>query len=471
MKKRDRKNFKNLALFGFVVLVMICAIVVTLVSEKIEDKFQLRWDVTDSRIYSIGNATKTILKELDKDVTIYTIYESGQEDLTIQEILKRYRQENAHIHIVNIDPVEKPFFTQQYEKDGESIEKSSLIIQDDNSEEFRVIHGEDLYEWEVDEEQLYATGMIAEQRITAALASIQGGSQTTAYFVTGHGEMNVTEEYYLADTLESDGYKVEPYDLIYNDIELTEKDCLLFLSPVNDLTDEEYQVTKEFMDQGGRAVYFINPLAGELKNFERLFEDFGLILEDDLIVEADEEHYLNSPIMIRPELNEDSPALQSVVEADAGVVLPRCRGISTTEKKEIVLTPIAYSSQSSYGKVNPYTETLEKEAEDIDGPFLLGVTAENSQTGARMLLMGNNDFVSTLDNAKYDGNIALFMDSVAWTSEKEESVVIQPKSLVSAPLNIKSTAAGYRLEGLVIAVIPVMILIIGTIVWRRRLGR
>lgn len=97
--------------------------------------------------------------------------------------------------------------------------------------------------------------------------------------------------------------------------------------------------------------------------------------------------------------------------------------------------------------MNPYTETLEKEEGDTAGPFLLGVTAENSQTGAKMLLMGNNDFVSTLDNAKHDGNIALFMDSVAWTSGKEESVVIQPKTLVSAPLNITSTAASLQAEG------------------------
>lgn len=471
MKQKDRKGFKNVVLLGFVVLIVICAVVITLVAEKIEDKFNLRWDVTDSQIYSIGDTTKALLKDLDKDITVYTTFQSGQEELTIREILKRYKQESGHIKTVNVDPVEKPFFLQQYETDGESIEASSLIIQDNNSEEFRVINGQDLYEWELSEDQLYATGMIAEQRITAAIASIQGGSQTTAYFVTGHGEMNVTEEYYLADTLESDGYKVASYDLVYNNAALTDKDCLLFLSPTTDLTDEEYQITKEFIDNGGRAVYLINLLAGELKNFGKLFEDFGLILEDDLIVEADSKYYLNSQIMIKPELNEESPALRSIIEADAGVVLPRCRGISVEDKENIELIPIAYSSESSYGKVNPYTETLEKEEGDTAGPFLLGVTAENSQTGAKMLLMGNNDFVSTLDNAKHDGNIALFMDSVAWTSGKEESVVIQPKTLVSAPLNITSTAASYRLKVLVIAVIPILILIFGSIVWRRRLSR
>lgn len=360
MKQKDRKGFKNVVLLGFVVLIVICAVVITLVAEKIEDKFNLRWDVTDSQIYSIGDTTKALLKDLDKDITVYTTFQSGQEDLTIREILKRYKQESGHIKTVNVDPVEKPFFLQQYETDGESIEASSLIIQDNNSEEFRVINGQDLYEWELSEDQLYATGMIAEQRITAAIASIQGGSQTTAYFVTGHGEMNVTEEYYLADTLESDGYKVASYDLVYNNAALTDKDCLLFLSPTTDLTDEEYQITKEFIDNGGRAVYLINLLAGELKNFGKLFEDFGLILEDDLIVEADSKYYLNSQIMIKPELNEESPALRSIIEADAGVVLPRCRGISVEDKENIELIPIAYSSESSYGKVNPYTETLEK---------------------------------------------------------------------------------------------------------------
>lgn len=220
MKQKDRKGFKNVVLLGFVVLIVICAVVITLVAEKIEDKFNLRWDVTDSQIYSIGDTTKALLKDLDKDITVYTTFQSGQEDLTIREILKRYKQESGHIKTVNVDPVEKPFFLQQYETDGESIEASSLIIQDNNSEEFRVINGQDLYEWELSEDQLYATGMIAEQRITAAIASIQGGSQTTAYFVTGHGEMNVTEEYYLADTLESDGYKVASYDLVYNNAAL-----------------------------------------------------------------------------------------------------------------------------------------------------------------------------------------------------------------------------------------------------------
>lgn len=471
MEHKKTAKFKNLVLLGYLILIIVCAVVLTLVAEKAEMKLKLRWDLTNSQIYSIGSTTKEVLKKLDQDITVYTVYESGSEDRTISEILRKYQQENPHIKVVNIDPVTNPFFTKQFETDDAQIKASSLIIQADESGEYRVINAEDLYEWQLKEDQVYATGMIAEQRITSAVASIEGGKQQTAYFVTGHGEMDVTEQYYLSDTLESDGYKVASYNLVYNDTELTPEDCLLFLSPRTDLTEEESQIVQKFMESGGKAVFLINPLAGSLPEFNRLFDSYGLTLADDLIVEADDNHYLNSQVMIRPQMNEEHPVLKSVTEADAGLVLPRCRGIESTKKENIETNPMLYSSKSSYGKVNPYTETLDKEDGDTDGPFLLGVTAVNTENQSRIVLIGSSDFVATVDNAKFEGNIALFMDSVAWASEKKDSVVIQPKSLVSAPLKIKSTAAGYRLMILVIVVIPVIILISGAVVWRRRLAR
>lgn len=464
-----RRGIRNLIFAGYMALITGCAVVCTLAAEKLESRLHLRWDLTDTQVYSIGEITKGVLEDLSKDITIYTLYQSGNEDRTVSEILRRYEEESSHIEVVNIDPLESPFFTQQYETDDGKIEDSSLIVTETNGEEFRVISARELYEWQLDEEQLYATGMVAEQRITAALSSIEGGRQTRAYFVTGHGEMDVNEEYYLADTLESDGYRVDTYHLIYNETKLMPEDCLLFLSPLTDLTDEEYQVMQTFVESGGRAVYLINPLAGDLPNFNKLFARCGLKLEDDLVVEPDSENYLNSQIMIRPQMDEAHPALASVTESGVGLVLPRCRGILYTEQEGVKKEPFLYSSDKSYGKVNPYTETLEKEEGDTDGPFILGASSVTEKAGDRMILLGNSDFISTIDNAKFEGNIALFMDSVAWVSEKPESVVIKPKSLVSAPLKIQNTATGYRLMFLVIVAMPAVLLIYGTFVWRRRL--
>ena len=50
-------------------------------------------------LYSIGDETKKALKELDKDVTIYQIAQTGYEDKNISSLLKRYKDESKHINI------------------------------------------------------------------------------------------------------------------------------------------------------------------------------------------------------------------------------------------------------------------------------------------------------------------------------------------------------------------------------------
>lgn len=469
MKTGGKNRKQKLLTAGALILLIVCAVVLTLVAEKMEDQFGLRKDLTGSQIFSIGDKTKEVLAGLDEDIRIYTVYESGEEDRTITELLRRYAQESSHITIENVDPVENPFFTEKYSTDGQEAAKSSIIIQsEEDADEYYVIAPENLYEWNLKEDQLYATGMVAEQRITSAIALIENGMQTTACFVTGHGGMSVTEQYYLANTLESDGYKIEEYDLVYNDRELEKKDCLLFLGPTSDLSDEEFEIVSTFMENGGKALFLISPLAGDLPNFNKLFESFGLQLQDDLIIETDADYYLNSQLMLRPELNGENPVNASVVEAGASVVLPRCRSITVGESSGIETSPVFTSSGDSYGKTNPETATIEKEEGDTDGPFVLGVTAENTKTNAKIVLIGCTDFVSTLDNARFEGNIAAFMDSTAWASEKPDSVVISPKSLVSAPLQIGSTAASYRLMILVILIVPAILLICGFFVWRGR---
>lgn len=468
-KKTKKKIGLKLVLIGVFCIFLVFSIVLTLVAEKIEDDFNLRWDLTVNQTYTIGDTTKTILYELDKKIIIYTLYQTGEEDLTVSELLSRYEAESDFIEIKNIDPVELPLFVDEYEEIvGEEITEGSIIVQEKDSDNFRVIYPQDLYEWELDEDQLYATGMVAEMRITSAINSIEGGAQTNAYFITGHGEMDETEQYYLASTLESDGYNVETYDLIYNSSDLKEEDCLLFLSPTVDLTEEEYEIVSEFMEQGGCAVFLINPVAGDLENFNKIFAEFGIDLVDDFVIESDESYYFSSQVALSPILNDENTINQSIIEAGVGVILPRCRSITYKESEDIVINPLFWSSDQSYAKVDSQTSTTEKENGDTEGPFVLGVSAEDTSSGAKLVLIGSSDFVATLDNAKYQGNITLFMESVSWASGSGDSIVIASKSLVAAPLLIASNSSAVSLAIGLIVVIPIIIFGVGVIVWFRR---
>lgn len=462
---------KNSVWILIILLVVSVGVAVTLISEQLEEKLGLHWDLTSNQVFSIGDATKSALTALDKDINIYTVYPQGKEDRTIGELLKHYQMASGLINVKNIDPVSTPLFLKQFESGDESIENNDIIIslkQDETN--FRVIKAENLYEWNLDKENLYATGLVAEQRITAAIVSLMGGKQHVAYFIKGHGEMDINTLYYLKGTLANDEYDVDSYHLIYNDKHLNAGDCLIFVAPTSDLTDEEYGLLNDFLENGGKAVFMINPMAPELPNFEKALGMFGLSLNKDMIVEGDSSHYYNNPVILSPDIL-DSPAISMVKEAGSSVVMSRCRSINVDEAADVRADSLLMTTSQSYGKVNPLTETLDREEGDTDGPFVVAAAAENTRIGARIVLYGSTDFISSLDNAKFAGNLTAFMNAVSWSSGKEASVAIKPKSLTNPQLEVSSQTQSMILIALVAFILPAAVIIFGIVVWRRRVRR
>ncbi len=462
---------KNSIWILIILLVVSLGVVVTLVTEQLEDTLGLHWDLTSNQVYSIGDATKSSLAALDKDINIYTVYPQGEEDRTIGELLRHYKMASGFIDVKNIDPISTPLFLNQFEREDEEIENNDIIVtlaQDETN--FRVIKAENLYEWNLDKDKLYATGLVAEQRVTAAIVSLMGGKQHVAYFMEGHKEIDMDTLYYLKGTLTNDEYDVNSYHLVYNEKHLGEGDCLIFVAPTSDLSDEEYGVLKEFLDNGGRAVFMINPMTPQLPNFEKALSEFGFTLGMDMIVEGDSSHYYNNPVILRPDIL-DSSAISMVKEAGSSVVMSRCRSVGISEIADVKPYPLLTTTSLSYGKINPLTETLDREEGDTDGPFVLAAAAENTRTGARVVLYGSTDFISSLDNAKFAGNLTAFMGAVSWSSGKGASVAINPKSLTNPPLEVSSQTQSMLLIALVAVILPAAVIISGIIVWRRRVRR
>ncbi|MDR3354201.1 MAG: GldG family protein [Synergistaceae bacterium] len=449
---------------------LACAVLVTLLAEEAEDRFGLHWDLTRNRVYSISEATRNVLSLLDGEIVIYTVYPTGEEDMTIGELLRRYEMASPCVTVRNIDPVRSPLFTRQFEGDGGRIENSSIIVtKAGEGNDYRVIKAQNLYEWRLDDDRLYAVGLVAEQRVTSAILSLMGGPQPRAYFVEGHGERRMSDLYYLSGLLENENYVVQSYNLIYNDVRLAENDLLFFAAPARDLNDEEVGLLEEFFKNGGRAAFYIDIFAPKMPNFERALGLFGLGLRPELMVESDAERFLNDTVILSP-LAEDHPATSMLRESGLSPVMPRCRGVSITEVTGVRNSALYVTSNKSFGKTDPLSSTLEREEHDIEGPFALAAAAENLEDKSRILLFGSTDFITSFEAVRFAGNLAAFMGGVIWLSGQGMSVAIQPKSLVDPPLQLGSSSDVFSLMALVICVIPLAVLVLGYAVWRRRLS-
>jgi hypothetical protein len=450
-------------------VVLACAILTTLLAEEAEERFELHWDLTQNRVYSISEATRNALSLLDREIVIYTVYPAGEEDMTISELLRRYEMGSGYVEVRNIDPARSPLFTRQFEGDGGRIENNSIIVTQTGGDDYRVIRAQNLYEWQLDDNRLYAIGLVAEQRVTSAILSLMGGPQPRACFAEGHGEKQMADLYYLSGLLENESYIVQSYNLVYNDIRLTENDLLLFVAPSRDLSDEETGLLMDFFNNGGKAAFYIDIFAQEMPNFERVLGLFGLGLKPELIVEADAGRFLNDAVILSP-LIEDHPATRMLRESGLASVMPRCRGVSVTGRDGVDNAALYVSSGLSFGKTNPLSSTLEREEHDNDGPFVLAAAAENLENRSRILLFGNTDFITSLGAVRFAGNLAAFMGGVIWLVGQGMSVAIQPKSLVNPPLQLSSSNDAFLLMALVVCVVPLAVLAFGYMVWRRRLA-
>ena len=70
---------------------IVIVIVINMIVGSLPSKYT-EFDVSSQKLYSIGDETKSYLKKLDKDITIYQVVQSGSEDETLKKLLEKYAE-------------------------------------------------------------------------------------------------------------------------------------------------------------------------------------------------------------------------------------------------------------------------------------------------------------------------------------------------------------------------------------------
>ena len=86
-----------------------------------------KYDISSSKLYSITSNTKVVVNALDRDVTIYWIVQSGEEDDVLSNLLAKYESLSDHLQVVKKNPDVYPTFAQQYT--DETVKNNSLVVE------------------------------------------------------------------------------------------------------------------------------------------------------------------------------------------------------------------------------------------------------------------------------------------------------------------------------------------------------
>lgn len=470
---QNKKNLKHGSYsMGAITIFIAIIVVLNLVLQEVPSKYR-EIDLSSQKLYSIGDQTKKVLKKLDKDVEIYYIAQSGSESSDIQKLLEKYEEGSDHIKVEQKDPAVNPKFVSQYTSDGVSNNSVIVVCGDKN----KVIDNNSLYETSINY-QTYSsevTGFDGEGQITSAINYVTSDNMPVMYTLEGHDEATMSDT--LKDTIQKANIDIQSLNLLTMDSVPDDADILFIFAPAKDISEDEASKIISYLENGGKALIVSNYSSEEMPNFASVLENYGVKTADGIVLEGDTNHYISqNPSYLLPNI-ESNDITSSLSSGSRYILMPLAQGIvkSDNYRDSLEITDILTTSDSAYSKVNVEDmQTMEKESDDIDGPFAIGVSITeklDDDKETQIVYYSSEALFNDQMNTMVSGaNYELISASVNWMCESEEdsnTVSIASKSYDTSTLTIPAADASFW-SIFVTAVVPVVILVIGGCIWMKR---
>jgi ABC-type uncharacterized transport system involved in gliding motility auxiliary subunit len=333
-----------------------------------------------------------------------------------------------------------------------------------------------------------------EKSLTNALIKVTRDRQKAVYFLTGHGENDLSgrdrEGMGVAgDRIRDLNYVVRDSLLLARDRSVPE-DCsvLVVAGPKKALFPAEVDSLRAYLERGGKALIMLDPDVES--GLEGMLEGYHVKVGDDFVVD-------NSGIGGLFGLDASMPV--AVTYADHEVT-GKLKGIMTTfmlarsvsmmtgvSALDAQATEVVKTSDASWAEsdLSPIRESGRRggqvsfdPAQDKRGPVSLAVAvtakpktfaasaSDPDRTRTRLVAFGDSDF-ATNQFFKFQGNGDLFLNALNWLLEEEDLIAIRPKDPGFNPIYL-TKQQGDLISYLTMAVIPGLVFAAGIAVWWRR---
>ena len=317
-----------------------------------------------------------------------------------------------------------------------------------------------------------AESLALEQRITNAIQYVIADKLPVIYTLEGHMEQELPYE--LRQQLELENYEIKTLSLLTEESVPSDATVLMVVAPQRDITAEEEQKIREYLENQGRAIFLMEITENEMPNFSSLLKSYGVALNRALVIEGDRNNYFQNPAWIIP--NMESHEIITPMRSNKMQVLAiGAQGIEILDEKKrsIEVSPLLVTSDNAWGRTDLSSTTVEKEEGDLDGPFNVAVaiadkewndeTSEYDET--KLIVVGDSELL----NPQFAsiGNTDFILNSLNWLHDEQESISIRPKSLTTRYLRINAFQK-LVIAGIVVILIPLVILGAGFVMWLRR---
>ncbi len=512
-------NRKNLFTTQSLALLFIIAGILVIINLISANHFG-RLDLTADKQYSISEATKKTIKNLDDLLTIKVYFSSklppdlAQTQQYLKDILSEYQAYSNNLHIEFIDPAKDPKIKEEVQNLGIPEIEMQILEKD----EFKVQKGYlGLALFYADKKEIIPiiqNTQNLEYDLTSAIKRLTAESLKSLAFLTGHDEHGLFSNPYspeeeaalndytaVAEALNKN-YRVTTINLA-EDEKLGNIDTLIIAGPQTELSPKELYQIDQFIMNGGKVIFLLDeirivpPLQAvpNQTGLERLLSNYGIQINENLVIDTVNENVGFSsgqmqfflPYPFWPKLTKENFLKDHPVVAKLqSISLPWVSSLAANPKEGIELKTLATTSR--FGATMNYPISLDPQQDfnpteqkkvpiviEAKGKFpsayadqeipegVEGTKISQAEKESQIIVLGNSTFINDDYNQRFPDNMAFFQNAVDYLTLDSDLINIRAKTLTDRPLEKLSENVKTWIKIINISLIPLLVIVIGVV--------
>ncbi|RJO65663.1 MAG: hypothetical protein C4523_15615 [Myxococcales bacterium] len=488
-----------------------------------------RFDLTESKMYSISEASKNLMKNLPDKVHAKAYFTANlpapynSHTSFVKDIFEEYAAySNGGFGFEFIDPGDNeetrnqlmvlgipPVQIQEIQNDQFQVKQAWLGIvfyYADKKEVIPVVKTTSGFEYEV----------------TSTIKKLTAERLKTVGFLQGHEEPNPREAMQRASEIIEKNYKIALVDLKEQKASaLDEVDTLVIVNPKTKIEEEDLYYIDQFLMKGKTIAFFADAIDVDVRSFRavnvdnglaELLTHYGVTINQDLIGDVQNKriniasqqgmfrisNIINYPLIpVVTDFDKDSPLTQTV---DA-LSFPFLSSLKVTSNTEAVTyTVLARTTPRSWQQVGMFVvnpmENLAPKPDAQTGPFPVAAAAQGRFTSffankldqtagdkpwlnpssaltqspeTRILVVGDGSF--GLDEYFDPPNVIFLADAVDWLMQDNAMIGIRGRGMENKPIGELEPWEKSVIKYMNMIGIPILFVIFGFARWSMRRAR
>lgn len=256
----------------------------------------------------------------------------------------------------------------------------------------------------------------------------------------------------------------------------TEVTALVLTEMREPLSDLGLRVFQRYLDRGGRAFILADADFGAtpflsasdpLNNY--LWEAFGIRMADAVVIDGLSN--AGSELDILSYATSDGSTITDRINnpenLSSQALFRIARAVEIDPQPPVQNGMVIATSPQSYGETDFEALALSNQyafdiTDDIAGPLNVAAWANNTETGARVILIGDSNFITNGLVQNPQGNGILFTDGITWLTGFGESLVFAPQArTTNIPTVFLSTQALDTIALVTVVILPGLVVALG----------